>query len=90
MNKETIQKIKIEERLSLAETHALDEALDAQEARGLSFAVRRAQAEEPSLAWRSALNERLAAEAARHAKPARKPWVLWGSVLAPVGAAFNK
>lgn len=73
-------KAKREEPMSVTESHALDEALKAQE--NVQQWVGTLPDSDPNLQWRSRLNERLLAESAASARPSRfgflsirKAWV---------------
>ena len=86
MKKELFEKLVKDQPLTVHEAHELDQILDAQEEQGLSFLVRRTPSEEPSLAWRSALNQALVSSQAP-AKRRKSPWLVFGTVLAPAAAA---
>ncbi|MCC7101804.1 MAG: hypothetical protein IT206_01850 [Fimbriimonadaceae bacterium] len=73
-NNELISKLAREVPLSMAEAHELDQVLGASEV--VASFVRQVPDEEPSLAWRSALNERLIA----HHAPKRTTVRQWGMV----------
>lgn len=78
-NREFIKNLQEERALSMSDAHRLDEALGAQ--KPVQDWVTQLEDESPSLAWRSALNERLIA--ASPAKPARRfSWFRWAGVAA--------
>lgn len=56
-NQDWMKKLESEQALSMAESHQLDEQLKSQSQ--IAQAIRALKDEEPSLAWRSQLNERL-------------------------------
>lgn len=85
MKKELFEKLVKDQPLTAHEAHELDQILDAQEKLGVSHLVRRVSADEPSLAWRSSLNQALSAQAP--VKPKKSPWLVFGTVLAPAAAA---
>jgi len=85
VKKELFEKLVKDQPLTAHEAHELDQILDAQEKLGVSHLVRRVSADEPSLAWRSSLNQALAAQAPVRSK--RNPWLVFGTVLAPAAAA---
>lgn len=81
MNNDLLKKLREEEQLDLAQAVELDKALEAQ---GRSL-VSNLETPEPSMAWRSGLNERLAELAP---KPKRK-WALFsGTTVVAVAAAL--
>lgn len=77
--RDILKKFVNEESLTMADSHELDQLLDASEPLGV--AMRELSDDEPSLAWRSSLNERLIA---MHA-PRRSRGRLWG--MARLGTA---
>ncbi|MGE0000483.1 MAG: hypothetical protein AB7F50_01115 [Fimbriimonadaceae bacterium] len=81
MNKDLLKKLMEEEQLDLAQTVELDQALEAQ---GRSL-VSSLETPEPSMAWRSGLNERLAELAP---KPKRKWAIFSGTTVVAVAAAL--
>lgn len=87
MKKELLEKLANDLPLTAHEAHELDQILESQEKQGLSHLVRRSVVDEPSLAWRSALNQSLAAMTP--AKPKKNRWVVFGTVLAPAAAAVT-
>ncbi|MCW5937381.1 MAG: hypothetical protein KIT11_08760 [Fimbriimonadaceae bacterium] len=70
-DKEFLSRLSSEEPLTMADALQLDEGLEAQ--RSLSSLIAKLPEDEPSLAWRSALNEKLAHMAP---KPKRTRWTL--------------
>jgi hypothetical protein len=76
MNEETIRRIVAEEPLDLAGAMALDEALD--KGAPIAAIVAGLPDHEPSLAWRSELNAKLAAGAPKPKRQAR--WLWMGSL----------
>lgn len=86
MKKELLGKLVKDLPLTAPESHELDQALDAQKDMGLSHLVRRTESDEPSLAWRSSLNQALAAQRPAPVKK-RNPFVFLGTVLVPAAAA---
>ncbi|MCG9895116.1 MAG: hypothetical protein MH204_06540 [Fimbriimonadaceae bacterium] len=82
MKKELLDKLMAEEALTAAEMLELEEALESQESAGVAWLAGRLPDEEPSLEWRSRLNQRLADHAPAPAR--RRPVWHW---LAPLGAA---
>ena len=85
MKKELFEKLAKDLPLTAHEAHELDQILEAQEKLGVRHLVKKAVADEPSLAWRSSLNLALTAQAP--AKPRKNPWIVFGTVLAPAAAA---
>lgn len=81
MNKDLIKKLVEEQPLDLAESFELEQALERQDSSMLKMLDR----PEPSMAWRSRLNERLVALEPR---PRRK-WVLFsGTTVVALAAAL--
>ncbi len=87
MNKELLGRLVKDEALTAPEAHELDQLLDRQKEMGLSHLVRRTPSDEPSLAWRSSLNQALAAKRPEPAVKKRSPFVFLGTVLVPAMAA---
>lgn len=84
MNNDLIKKLKNEEGLTAVEAHELDRRLEEQTLAGIGHLMKKEEDPQPSLAWRSSLNEKLLA-----VKPAPKtPWLVrfWPVWAAPVAA----
>ncbi|MFX6277408.1 hypothetical protein ABTF87_19095, partial [Acinetobacter baumannii] len=73
MEKNTLNKIKAEKQLDWQESIELDRALSAQDP--LKSLVSALDDPEPSLAWRSELNQKLYAVAAKNKRKALVPWL---------------
>jgi hypothetical protein len=87
VKKELLGKLVKDQPLTAPEAHELDQVLEKQEEMGLAHLVRRTPSDEPSLAWRSSLNQALAAQRPAPAVKKRNPFVLLGTVLVPAAAA---
>lgn len=85
MDRDLLRKLEDERSLTPDEWLRLDDALDSEDARLTQTLVRSLESEEPSLAWRSDLNVRLAQ--ASKAQRQRKTVLRWLPVMAaPVAA----
>lgn len=87
VKKELLGKLVKDEALTAPEAHELDQLLEKQKEMGLAHLVRRTPSDEPSLAWRSSLNQALAAHRPEPAAKKRNPFVFLGTVLVPAAAA---
>lgn len=81
--RDLLKKLHDETPLTAVEALQLDELLEAQSSERVAHTVAALPEEEPSLAWRSQLNSRLAEMAPA---PARKPWGRWLGVTGLVAA----
>ena len=73
MDKNTLNKIKAEKSLDWQESIELDQALSAQDP--LKTLVSGLDDPEPSMAWRSELNQKLVAASAKNKRKALMPWL---------------
>lgn len=82
--KPLVEKLKREARLTAQEEALLDDLLE-RETHALAAVVAATRDEQPSLSWRSQLNEKL--QAARPPRGIRSPWILRLGPVAGVAAA---